>query len=145
MNQYTTLAAAQEILGIRRSNQVSGIGVRTVDPARASVMSSAASTPASRGICAFHAPTGKGAANGGADPPPAASAPRPVTGPPEALDDRERAVLSMVADGHETAEIARKLAYSTRTVTGIVHDITARWRLRNRAHAVAYALRHGLI
>ncbi len=37
-NVYTTLAAAQEILGIRRSNQVSGIGVRTVDPARASVM-----------------------------------------------------------------------------------------------------------
>lgn len=75
----------------------------------------------------------------------AVSATRPVTGPPDDLDDRERAVLSMVADGHETAEIARTLAYSTRTVTGVVHDITTRWRLRNRAHAVAYALRHGLI
>lgn len=65
--------------------------------------------------------------------------------PASVLDDREKAVLRMVADGHETAEIARALAYSPRTVTGIVHDITHRLRLRNRAHAVAYALREGLI
>jgi DNA-binding NarL/FixJ family response regulator len=65
--------------------------------------------------------------------------------PASVLDDREKAVLRMVADGHETAEIARALAYSTRTVTGIVHDITHRLRLRNRAHAVAYALREGLM
>ncbi len=31
-NTYTTLAAAQEILGIQSSNEVSGIGIRTVDP-----------------------------------------------------------------------------------------------------------------
>jgi lipoprotein-releasing system permease protein len=31
-NVYTTLPAAQEILGIQSSNEVSGIGVRTVDP-----------------------------------------------------------------------------------------------------------------
>lgn len=61
------------------------------------------------------------------------------------LDDREKAVLLMVADGHETMEIAKALAYSPRTVTGIVHDITHRLRLRNRAHAVAFALREGLI
>jgi DNA-binding NarL/FixJ family response regulator len=61
------------------------------------------------------------------------------------LDDREKAVLLMVADGHETVEIAKALAYSPRTVTGIVHDITHRLRLRNRAHAVAFALREGLI
>ena len=65
--------------------------------------------------------------------------------PASVLDDREKAVLRMVADGHETAEIAHALAYSPRTVTGIVHDITHRLRLRNRAHAVAYALREGLI
>jgi DNA-binding NarL/FixJ family response regulator len=65
--------------------------------------------------------------------------------PVPVLDDREKAVLRMVADGHETAEIARALAYSPRTVTGIVHDITHRLRLRNRAHAVAFALREGLI
>jgi DNA-binding NarL/FixJ family response regulator len=54
-------------------------------------------------------------------------------------------VLSMVADGQETDDIARALCYSSRTVTGVVHDITQRYRLRNRAHAVAYALRTGLL
>ncbi|MER5992856.1 response regulator transcription factor [Streptomyces viridosporus] len=61
------------------------------------------------------------------------------------LSDRERSVLRLLADGHETAEIAQRLAYSTRTVTTVVHDITQRFRLRNRAHAVAYALRAGLL
>lgn len=68
-----------------------------------------------------------------------APAPTPV------LDDREKAVLSLLADGHETAEVARRMAYSVRTVTSVVHDITRRLRLRNRAHAVAHALREGLI
>lgn len=61
------------------------------------------------------------------------------------LSERERAVLGMVAEGRETDEIARELCYSSRTVTSIVHDITHRFRLRNRAHAVAYALRAGLL
>ncbi|MFJ4919548.1 LuxR C-terminal-related transcriptional regulator [Streptomyces sp. NPDC088725] len=61
------------------------------------------------------------------------------------LSDRERSVLRMVADGHETSEIAERLSYSQRTVTTVVHDITQRFRLRNRAHAVAYALRTGLL
>ncbi|GAA1930665.1 LuxR C-terminal-related transcriptional regulator [Streptomyces sodiiphilus] len=61
------------------------------------------------------------------------------------LSDRERSVLRMVADGHETNEIAQELCYSPRTVTTVVHDITQRFRLRNRAHAVAYALRAGLL
>ncbi|MEH1098257.1 response regulator transcription factor [Micromonospora sp. CPCC 205561] len=61
------------------------------------------------------------------------------------LTKRERAVLLMLADGYETQEIARSLAYSVRTVTGIVHTITHRWQVRNRAHAVACALREGLI
>lgn len=70
--------------------------------------------------------------------------PAPVAAP-AVLDDREKAVLTLLADGHETAEVARRLAYSVRTVTAVVHDITRRLRLRNRAHAVAYALRAGLI
>ncbi|MET9959170.1 response regulator transcription factor [Streptomyces sp. NPDC006326] len=61
------------------------------------------------------------------------------------LSDRERSVLRLVADGHETNEIAKQLCYSPRTVTTVVHDITQRFRLRNRAHAVAYALRVGLL
>ncbi|HEY3872702.1 MAG TPA: response regulator transcription factor [Actinocrinis sp.] len=61
------------------------------------------------------------------------------------LSDRERAVLALIADGRETDEIARELCYSPRTVVGVVHDITHRFRLRNRAHAVAYAMRAGLL
>jgi DNA-binding NarL/FixJ family response regulator len=65
--------------------------------------------------------------------------------PGAGLTDRERAVLSLIAEGRETGEIAGELCYSPRTVTGIVHDIKQRFRLRNRAHAVAYALRAGLL
>jgi DNA-binding NarL/FixJ family response regulator len=61
------------------------------------------------------------------------------------LNERERAVLRMVAEGYETSEIAERLAYSQRTVTTVLHDITHRFRLRNRAHAVAYALRAGML
>ncbi|WKU02965.1 LuxR C-terminal-related transcriptional regulator [Micromonospora sp. HUAS LYJ1] len=61
------------------------------------------------------------------------------------ISDRERAVLRLLADGRETGEIARELCYSTRTVTSVVHDITRRFRLRNRAHAVAFALRAGML
>jgi DNA-binding NarL/FixJ family response regulator len=63
----------------------------------------------------------------------------------DGLSDRECAVLRLVAVGHDTRQIARELCYSTRTVTSIVQDITGRFRLRNRAHAVAYALRAGLL
>ncbi|WP_328345714.1 response regulator transcription factor [Micromonospora sp. NBC_00421] len=61
------------------------------------------------------------------------------------ISDRERAVLRLLADGRETGEIAQELCYSTRTVTSVVHDITRRFRLRNRAHAVAFALRAGML
>ncbi|MGH9022796.1 MAG: LuxR C-terminal-related transcriptional regulator [Acidimicrobiia bacterium] len=61
------------------------------------------------------------------------------------LTEREISVLRLVADGFDTNEIARKLAYSERTIKNTVHDVTARLNLRNRAHAVAYALRQGLI
>ncbi|PPK67055.1 response regulator transcription factor [Actinokineospora auranticolor] len=58
---------------------------------------------------------------------------------------REAQVLRMIADGLETREIAEQLCYSQRTVKGILHDVTSRFQLRNRAHAVAFALREGLI
>lgn len=61
------------------------------------------------------------------------------------LTERELSVLRLLADGHDTAEIGRQLYYSERTVKNIVHDVTSRLDLRNRTHAVAYALRQGLI
>ncbi|OFE15416.1 helix-turn-helix transcriptional regulator [Humibacillus sp. DSM 29435] len=61
------------------------------------------------------------------------------------LATREVEVLKLVADGYSTGEIAMQLSYSERTVKNVLHDITTRLQLRNRSHAVAYALRQGLI
>ena len=61
------------------------------------------------------------------------------------LSAREVDVLRLAADGFDTDDIAAKLAYSKRTVTNVVRDITIRYQLRNRTHAVAYAIREGLI
>jgi DNA-binding NarL/FixJ family response regulator len=65
--------------------------------------------------------------------------------PTNGLSERERRVLRLAAIGLDTDEIAAELAYSRRTVTGVLHDVTARYNLRNRTHAVAYAIREGLI
>ena len=61
------------------------------------------------------------------------------------LTEREAAVLRLLAEGLDTAEVGRQLFYSERTVKNIIHDVTSRLELRNRAHAVAYAIREGLI
>ena len=58
---------------------------------------------------------------------------------------RELTVLRLLADGHSTSEVAKALAYSERTVKTAVQQLTSRLQLRNRTHAVAYALREGLI
>jgi DNA-binding NarL/FixJ family response regulator len=61
------------------------------------------------------------------------------------LTDREVRVLRLMSEGLDTNEIGQRLFYSERTVKNIVHDITSRLHLRNRTHAVAYALRQGFI
>jgi DNA-binding NarL/FixJ family response regulator len=61
------------------------------------------------------------------------------------LTPREIDVLRLMADGMDTAEIAEELCYSERTVKNVIHRITQRLNLRNRSHAVAYALRAGMI
>ena len=61
------------------------------------------------------------------------------------LTEREIEVLRLVAEGYDTAEIARTICFSERTIKSILHDVTTRLQLRNRAHAVAYAVREGLI
>lgn len=65
--------------------------------------------------------------------------------PAGGLSERERRVLRLAAIGLDTDEIAAELAYSRRTVTSVLHDVTARYNLRNRTAAVAYAIREGLI
>ena len=61
------------------------------------------------------------------------------------LSERETEVLRLLADGLSTAEIASTLSYSERTIKNVLHDVTTRFSLKNRSHAVAYAVRAGLI
>jgi len=61
------------------------------------------------------------------------------------LSAREVDVLRLVSEGFDTAEIAVKTSYSERTVKNILHEVTTRLQVRNRAHAVGHAMRHGLI
>jgi DNA-binding NarL/FixJ family response regulator len=63
----------------------------------------------------------------------------------DGLDPREIDVLRLLADGMDTVEIARELCYSERTVKNALHRLLSRMRLQNRQHAVAYALRAGVI
>ncbi|MFG1924706.1 response regulator transcription factor [Cryptosporangium sp. NPDC048952] len=59
--------------------------------------------------------------------------------------ERELEVLRLLAEGWETRAIAEKLAYSERTVKNVLQGLNARFQLRNRTHAVAYALREGYL
>ncbi len=64
---------------------------------------------------------------------------------PSGFTTREVDVLRLLADGCDTADIAGQLAYSERTIKNVIHDLTTRLQLRNRSHAVAYAMRSGVI
>jgi DNA-binding NarL/FixJ family response regulator len=61
------------------------------------------------------------------------------------LTPREIDVLRLMADGWDTNDIADKLCYSERTVKNVIYALNTRLKLRNRAHAVAYAVRTGII
>ncbi|GLY17669.1 response regulator transcription factor [Kineosporia rhizophila] len=70
-------------------------------------------------------------------------APRGLTA--SGLETREVDVLRLLADGLDTAEIAERMKYSERTVKNILYTMMTRLNLRNRSHAVAYAMRSGII
>jgi DNA-binding NarL/FixJ family response regulator len=61
------------------------------------------------------------------------------------LTVREAEVLKLLSDGLDIKEVAAKANYSERTVKTIIHDLLFRLNLRNRTHAVAFALRSGAI
>ena len=58
------------------------------------------------------------------------------------LSDREREVLSLLADGMRNREIAERLVISEATVKTHVRHVLEKLRLRNRAEAAAFAARH---
>jgi DNA-binding NarL/FixJ family response regulator len=61
------------------------------------------------------------------------------------ITSRETDILRLVADGEQLSDIAARLCYSERTVKYVLHGMIKRLDLRNRAHAVSYAIRCGLI
>ncbi|MEU3185744.1 LuxR C-terminal-related transcriptional regulator [Streptomyces sp. NPDC006923] len=64
---------------------------------------------------------------------------------PSGLTRREADVLRLLADGYDTAAMAERLRYSERTIKNILRGVIERHNLRNRTHAVAYALRSGAL
>jgi DNA-binding NarL/FixJ family response regulator len=62
-----------------------------------------------------------------------------------ALTRRQREILQLFADGHSTADVARRLGLSGETVRTHTKAVLARLEARDRAHAVAIALRNSLI
>jgi DNA-binding NarL/FixJ family response regulator len=67
----------------------------------------------------------------------------PVSAP--SLSAREVDVLRLMAEGWDTADMASRLCYSERTVKNVIYALTSRLKLRSRPHAVAFAMRAGLI
>lgn len=61
------------------------------------------------------------------------------------LTARETEILRLFAIGLETADVARQLNYSERTIKSVVQAVKERLGLRNRAHLVAHAVRIGAI
>ena len=61
------------------------------------------------------------------------------------LTPREREVLLLVAEGATNKEIAGSLCLSEHTVNFNMKNILSKLHLRNRAQAVAYAIRTGLV
>jgi DNA-binding NarL/FixJ family response regulator len=68
-----------------------------------------------------------------------------VQGRGRALTVREQRVLTLLAEGHPTREVAERLSYSERTVKSVLHDAITTLGARTRSQAVARAVRDGLI
>jgi DNA-binding NarL/FixJ family response regulator len=66
-------------------------------------------------------------------------------GPDSDLTEREREVLELVVSGATNKEIGASLHISDNTVSYHMKNILSKLHLRNRAEAVAYALRTGLV
>jgi DNA-binding NarL/FixJ family response regulator len=61
------------------------------------------------------------------------------------LTKRELEVLQLIADGQANREIALQLFLAPETVKSHVRNMLAKLHARSRSHAVAIALRHGVI
>ncbi|MCX4748175.1 response regulator transcription factor [Kitasatospora sp. NBC_01287] len=76
---------------------------------------------------------------------PTAPAAPPASPPAELLTEREREVLVLIAQGLSNGEIAARLYLGQATVKSHVNRIFAKTGARDRAQAVRYAYRVGLV
>ncbi|NRQ37041.1 response regulator transcription factor [Nonomuraea sp. NN258] len=74
-----------------------------------------------------------------------ADSPRPANALPDGLTQREAEVLRLIADGRSNSEIATSLCISEATVKTHINNLFAKAGVRDRAQAVTYAFRHGLV
>lgn len=83
------------------------------------------------------------AAAGPAAKPPLLPAP-PAPAPEPALTDRQREVLSLIAQGHSYKDAGRRLGVSPRTIKYHMAEIMSKLHLAHRSQALAYAGHLGL-
>lgn len=61
------------------------------------------------------------------------------------ISPRQRSILQGIADGHSAAEIGQQLGINEETVRTHTRRAMHRIKANNRAHAVALAIRQGII
>ncbi len=69
----------------------------------------------------------------------------PPPSPLDALTERERDVLKLLAEGNANKEIAAKLKLTVGTVKGYVSIVLAKLDVADRTQATLLAVRHGLV
>jgi NarL family two-component system response regulator LiaR len=70
---------------------------------------------------------------------------RPATSPSDALSQRERDVLALIAEGLSNAEIASRLTIGEKTVKTHVSNLLAKLGVTDRTQAAVFAWREGLM